>query len=178
MLISSGIGHQVSGLCPRTPEATRHRAERLGEGLGHRGGVERRAGGWSSDPMRKPVRRARARLECAQGRSCARPTGGTHGRTTGTPILLISIRFPLKKQSGAGHPEGYPGQITYSTRCNDDTARECTRFPRLRPATRARARGSASRRSTSKLLARALERRSAPLGCRRDPRWVGARGVR
>jgi hypothetical protein len=51
MLISSGIRHQVSGLCPRTPEATRHRAERLGEGLGHRGGVERRARGWSSDPM-------------------------------------------------------------------------------------------------------------------------------
>src|SRR5919112_3245513 len=127
--------------------------------------------------MRKPVWRARARLECALGRSCARPTGGTHGRTTGTPILLISIRSPLKKQRGAEHPEGYPGQITYATRCNDDTAPECTRFPPRRPATRARARGSASRRSTSKLLARALERRSVPLRCRLAPRQVGARGV-
>src|ERR671910_250395 len=124
--------------------------------------------------MRKPVWRARARLECALGRSCARPTGGTYGRTTGTPILLISIRSPLKKQRGAEHPEGYPGQITYSTRCNDDTAPECTRSPPRRPATRARARGSASRRSKSNLLARALERRNAPLRCGRDPRQVGA----
>jgi hypothetical protein len=37
---------------------------------------------------------------CTLGRPCARPTGGTHGRTTGTPILLISIRFPLKKWDG------------------------------------------------------------------------------
>src|ERR671914_2721846 len=33
---------------------------------------------------------------------CARPTGGTHDRTTGAPILLISIRFPLEnKEAGA-----------------------------------------------------------------------------
>jgi hypothetical protein len=51
---------------------------------------------------------------CTLGRPCARPTGGTHGRTTGTPILLISIRFPLRKQRGAGHPEGCPGPISYS----------------------------------------------------------------
>src|ERR687897_3594593 len=67
-----------------------------------------------------------------------------------------------------------PVPISYSTRCNDDTASECTLFPPRRPATRARARGSASRRSTSKLLARALERRSVPLRCRLDPRQVGA----
>src|ERR671913_727721 len=36
---------------------------------------------------------------------CARPTGGTHGRTTGTPILLISIRFPLENKE-AGVPHG------------------------------------------------------------------------
>src|SRR5918995_7501400 len=103
-----------------------------------------------------------------------RHTRCSHVRTTGTPILLISIRFPLEKQSGPGHPEGYPGPITYSTRCKNDTARECTRLPPRRPATRPRARGSASRRSTSKLLARALERRSGPPRCRRDPRQVGA----
>src|ERR687897_2537024 len=69
-----------------------------------------------------------------------------------------------------------PVPISYSTRCNDDTAPECTLFPPRRPATRARARGSASRRSTSNLLARALERRSAPLRCRLDPRMGGCAG--
>src|SRR5215203_7529826 len=84
MLISSGIRHQVSGLCPRTPEATRHRAERLGEGLGHRGGVERRARGWSSDPMIEADVRARG---CCRYRSawCARPTGDRYVRTTDAP---------------------------------------------------------------------------------------------
>ena len=120
--------------------------------------------------------------------------GGTVGRasrarlsTPRQPIPLLSGtcltsagRPPLRRilaTEGPG-PEGYPGQITYSTRCNDDTARECTRFPPRRPASRPRARGSASRRSTSKLLARALERRSGPLRCRRDHQWMGARGVR
>src|ERR687897_1902377 len=132
--------------------------------------------GWGLRPYEYPGATSTS-LECALRRSCARPTGGTHGRTTGTPILLISIRFSLEKQSGPGHPEGYPGQITYSTRCNDDTARECARLPPRRPATRPRARGSASRRSTSKLLARALERRSVPLRCRRVPRMGAHRAL-
>src|SRR5919112_169321 len=61
--------------------------------------------------MRKPVWRARARLECALGRSCARPTGGTHGRTTGTPILLISIRSPLKNKEGRNTPKDTPARL-------------------------------------------------------------------
>src|SRR5829696_9453511 len=28
---------------------------------------------------------------------------------------------PPPQSRGPGHPEGYPGPITYSTRCNDDT---------------------------------------------------------
>src|SRR5215216_2961997 len=43
------VGHHAPALCMRTQETTQ--AERLGEGLGYRGRVERRAGGWSSDPM-------------------------------------------------------------------------------------------------------------------------------
>src|ERR671921_1766580 len=61
--------------------------------------------------MRKPVWRARARLECALGRSCARPTGGTHGRTTGTPILLISIRFSLENKEGRDTPKDAPTRL-------------------------------------------------------------------
>src|SRR5918994_7431412 len=41
---------------------------------------------------------------------CARPTGGTHGRTTGTPILLISIRFPLENKEGRNTPKDTPAR--------------------------------------------------------------------
>src|SRR5215203_5469901 len=59
---------------------TRGPAQR-GEGLGHRGGVERRAGRWSSDPMIEADVRAR---RCCRYRLawCARPTGGSHVLTT------------------------------------------------------------------------------------------------
>src|SRR5215212_3510677 len=141
-----------------------------------------------------PLTRTRAPARAIVQRHPVGQEEGTVGRASRarlstprplTPLLsgtclTSSGRPPLREMlatKGPGRPEGYPGQITYSTRCNDDTARECTRFPPRRPATRPRARGSASRRSTSKLLARALERRNAPLRYRRDPR-VGARGVR
>ena len=31
-------------------------------------------------------------------RMCASPTGGSYGRITGNPILLLSIRFPLENK--------------------------------------------------------------------------------
>src|SRR5215208_4160645 len=99
------------------------------------------------------------------GRRPNRPKTFARYHTIPRKVTTVSIY-----DKDPGRPEGCSGQITYSTRCNDDTARERTRFPPRRPATRPRARGSASRRSTSKLLARALERRSAPLRYRRDPR--------
>jgi hypothetical protein len=78
----------LSYWCTRPQEVARHtEAERSGEGLGHRGGAERRAGapyhgsGGSSDPMREADVRAR---RCCRYRLawCARPTGGSHGLTT------------------------------------------------------------------------------------------------
>src|SRR5215213_2355319 len=55
-----------------------------GEGLGHRGGVERRAGGWSSDPMREADAPSTGELQvCFPW--CARPTGDSHTRTTRGP---------------------------------------------------------------------------------------------
>src|SRR5918992_5274287 len=153
-------------------------------------GLRRTAVGRAPRATSTPPRAAPPRLASYNG-----TVGGTVGRSLRarlstprqpTPLLsgtcLTSAGQPRLRRilatEGLGHPSGYPGQIAYSTRCNDDTARECTQFPRRRPATRARARGSASRRSTSKLLARALERRSVPLRYRLDPRWVGAHGVR
>src|SRR5918992_5694361 len=57
--------------------------------------------GWGLRPYEYPGATSTS-LDSALRRSCARPTGGTHGRTTGTPILLISIRFPLEnKEAGA-----------------------------------------------------------------------------
>jgi hypothetical protein len=58
------------------------------EGLGHRGGVERRAGGWSSDPMIEADVQARrcCRYILAW---CARPTGDRYVRTTDAPAQRI-----------------------------------------------------------------------------------------
>src|SRR5215217_5428372 len=60
--------------------ATNIRTEgvRAREGLGHRGGVERRAGGWSSDPMREAGAPSTEEATLAH-RVGARPTGGSHG---------------------------------------------------------------------------------------------------
>src|SRR5829696_8229165 len=68
---------------PRNTGPTQH-----GEGLGHRGGVERRAGGWSSDPMIEADVRARG---CCRYRLawCARPTGDRYVRTTDAPAQRI-----------------------------------------------------------------------------------------
>lgn len=44
-------------------------------------------------------------------RRCARPTEGTHGRTAGPPILLISIRFPLKNKEGRDTPKDTPALV-------------------------------------------------------------------
>ena len=101
----------------------------------------------------------------------------TSGLTDVHPRTIRKIAEALSVDPTSLTPKDTPARLPTFTRCNDDTARECTRFPPRRPPTRLRARGSASRRSTSKLLARALERRSGPLRCRRDPRQVGARGV-
>jgi hypothetical protein len=55
-----------------------------GEGLGHRGGAERRAGGWRSDPMREADAPSTGELQvCFPW--CARPTGDSHTRTTRGP---------------------------------------------------------------------------------------------
>src|SRR5918998_2076944 len=59
--------------------------------------------GWGLRPYEYPGATSTS-LECALRRSCARPTGDTHGRTTGPPILLISIRFPLKTKEGRDTP--------------------------------------------------------------------------
>jgi hypothetical protein len=94
--------------CTRTQP---HRAKRLGEGLGHRGGAKRRAGAHvrrSSDPMRETGRRARG--SCDSSRVCP-VSGGTHGCTTGTPILLISIRFPLENKEGRDTPKDTPALV-------------------------------------------------------------------
>ena len=45
---------------------------------------------------------------CSWRVQCARLTGGTHGRTTGTLILLISIRFPLENKEGWDAPKDTP----------------------------------------------------------------------
>ena len=49
----------------------------------------------------------------APSTGCARPTGDSYGRTTGTPILLISIRFSLEKQRG---PELRRARESYPSR--------------------------------------------------------------
>src|SRR5918995_2172292 len=66
--------------------------------------------GWGLRPYEYPGATSTS-LECALRRSCARPTGGTHGRTTGTPILLISIRFPLKNKEGRDTPKDTPARL-------------------------------------------------------------------
>jgi hypothetical protein len=53
---------------------TRGPAQR-GEGLGHRGGVERRAGGWSSDPMIEVDAPSTGVLQVQIGMVCASHRG-------------------------------------------------------------------------------------------------------
>jgi hypothetical protein len=63
---------------------------------------------WKLRPYdEKPVRRARGAL-AARYIECARPTGRTHGRTTGTPVLLISIGIPLEISKGRSPVEPRP----------------------------------------------------------------------
>jgi hypothetical protein len=76
-LISSGITGVVSAY-----------TRRPGEGLGHRGRVERRAGGWSSDPMREADAPSTGELQVCFPR-CARPTGDSHTRTTRGPAQRV-----------------------------------------------------------------------------------------
>src|ERR671910_2968468 len=66
--------------------------------------------GWGLRPYEYPGATSTS-LECALRRSCARPTGGTHGRTTAPPILLISIRFPLKNKEGGVPHGGVVGEL-------------------------------------------------------------------
>src|SRR5215212_10671961 len=68
--------------------ATGGRAE---EGLGHRGGAKRRIGApygggcGSSDPMREAGAPSTGKSLACVTKCCARPTGGSHGRTTDAP---------------------------------------------------------------------------------------------
>src|SRR5918994_6359141 len=50
----------------------------------------------NSDPMREAGEPSTGKVLAHP--QCARPTGDSHVRTTGTAILLISIRFLLEKQ--------------------------------------------------------------------------------
>jgi hypothetical protein len=92
-------------LCPRTPDATRHRGGR-GEGLGHRGGAKRRAGGWSSDPVIEADVPSTEVLQVQILAWCARPTGGSHDLTTDDPAQ----RFKGAKRKDA------PGRGTRKAR--------------------------------------------------------------
>src|SRR5215204_3780002 len=93
---------------------------------------------------------------------------------TRSNLLMVHL---LPPKSRAGTPRRIPGPIIYSTRCNDDTARECTRRPRHQGRARTRLRGQGT---PSRLCRRggARGRRSAPLQYRRHPKKVSASGVR
>jgi hypothetical protein len=102
---------------------TRGPAQR-GEGLGHRGGVERRAGGWSSDPMIEADVRAR---RCCRYRLawCARPTGDRYVRTTDAPAQRFRGAMRRPRQGGApekrgqGHCRGWGPTPSFELRCSE-----------------------------------------------------------
>src|SRR5918993_3037821 len=141
------------------------------------------------------MREAGAPSTSGKWKSCTRPTGDGHDRTTNAPaqrfngaILRATLEVGYEERGyarsgvrkawpkalkGPGHPAGQPdpgrlgsctaypgGAIGYLR--SGGTARARTRRPRHqgRARTRQRGQGTPSRRSTSKLLARALERRS------------------
>jgi hypothetical protein len=73
------------------------------EGLGHRDRTKRRAGAWGPWELR-PYERNRCAehgvtVNTALGMECARPTGGSHGRTTDAPEQRfngVNLRAPLE----------------------------------------------------------------------------------
>src|SRR5918995_580882 len=99
-------------------------------------GLRRTAVGRALRATSTPPRAALPRLASYNG-----TVGGAVGRASRarlstprqpTPLLsgtcLTSAGWPCLRRilatEGPGYPSGYPGQITYSTRCNDDTAPE------------------------------------------------------
>jgi len=64
--------------------------------LRHRTGAKRRVGGWRSDPNERSRCAEHGGLWTCVPESCARPTGGSHVRTTEAFTLLTSIGIPLE----------------------------------------------------------------------------------
>jgi hypothetical protein len=95
-------------LCPRTPDATRHRGGR-GEGLGHRGGAKRRAGGWSSDPVIEADVPSTEVLQVQILAWCARPTGAVMISPPTTQRNASRAQSERTRQGGAPEKRG-PGQ--------------------------------------------------------------------
>jgi hypothetical protein len=91
----------LSYWCTRPQEVARHtEAERSGEGLGHRGGAERRAGALLARGLRPMIVAGEPSTGPFIDRDIgsARPTGGSHARTT---------RGPAQRRGGA---KGKPRQ--------------------------------------------------------------------
>jgi hypothetical protein len=101
--------------CTRTQDAARRiETERSGEGLGHRGGAERRAGALLARGLRPMIVAGEPSTGSFRDRDIgsARPTGGSHGLTTHDPAQRFKDAMPLAAlagpslQRGQGHYRG------------------------------------------------------------------------